>query len=151
MALDAYSAMASMEIELVELKKNKKVDEKRIRNRILDEYDSLMDELVREISVLRHRFHEYQISNFNDVMNIMSDSKKEQLMVMLKDDGLNQPLKNAITTILKHDEQLNDFREQNFELRMTVLKIRSMFTMKEQGMKSFYQAKVDFANASFEN
>ncbi|KAJ3313302.1 hypothetical protein HDV04_002286 [Boothiomyces sp. JEL0838] len=142
MALDAYSAMASMEIELVELKKNKKVDEKRIRNRILDEYDSLIDELVREISVLRHRFHEYQISNFNDVMNIMSDSKKEQLMVMLKDDGLNQPLKNAIATILKHDEQLNDFREQNFELRMTVLKIRSMFTMKEQGMKSFYQAKL---------
>ncbi|KAJ3322787.1 hypothetical protein HDV06_002648 [Boothiomyces sp. JEL0866] len=128
--------------EINMLKKNRKVDEKRIRNRILDEYDSLIDELVREISVLRHRFHEYQISNFNDVMNIMSDSKKEQLMVMSKDDGLNQPMKNAIATILKHDEQLNDFREQNFELRMTVLKIRSMFTMKEQGMKSFYQAKL---------
>ncbi|KAJ3269943.1 hypothetical protein HDV01_000789 [Terramyces sp. JEL0728] len=119
-----------------------KVDEKRIRNRILDEYDSLIDELVREISVLRHRFHEYQISNFNDVMNIMTDSKKEQLIVMSKDDGLNQSMKSAIATILKHDEQINDFREQNFELRMTVLKIRSMFTMKEQGMKSFYQAKL---------
>jgi hypothetical protein len=142
LALDAYSAMASMEVELIEAKKNRKVDEKRIRNRILEEYDSLVDELVREIAILRNRFHEYQISNYNDIMNIISESKKEQLMTMKTDESLTVAMRNVISSILKHDEEIDQFRQQNYELKMTVLKIRSMFTMREQGAKSFYQGKV---------
>ncbi|KAJ3000741.1 hypothetical protein HDV02_003543 [Globomyces sp. JEL0801] len=141
-ALDAFTAMASMEVELIELRKNRKVDEKRIRNRILEEYDSLVDDLVREIGVLRNRFREYQISNFNEVMVIMSESKKERLLTMEKDEGLTTSMRDAISTILKHDAEMQLLQVQNSELRMTVSKIRSMFTMKEQGLKSFFTSKI---------
>ncbi|KAJ3307179.1 hypothetical protein HDV03_002690 [Kappamyces sp. JEL0829] len=142
LAFDAYTAMSTMEVELAEARKNKKVDEKRIRSRILEEYDSLVDELVREISILRNRFREYQVSNFNEIVNIILESKTEHLLVMEKNENLTLSMRNAITTILKHDAEIKRYQEQNFELKMTILKIRSMFTMKEQGAKSFFQSKL---------
>ena len=116
LALDAFTAMASMEVELAGLRKTKKIDEKRIRNKILDEYDSLFDELVREISILRNRFREYQVSNYNEVMNIMAESKMEHLMTLENNENLTVPLRNAVTAAMKHDEELKSYQEQNFEL-----------------------------------
>jgi hypothetical protein len=120
LALDAFTAMASMEVELAGLRKSKKIDEKRIRNKILDEYDTLVDELVREIAILRNRFREYQVSNFNEVMNIMAESKMEHLMTLENNENLTIPMRSAVTAAMKHDEELKKYQEQNFELKMTV-------------------------------
>jgi transposase len=142
LARDAYLAMSTMEMELAEAKKLRKNEERRIRSKILEEYDSLVNELVREISILRNRFHEYQIGNFNEIMNIISESKKEQLVIMANDDSLDEAMKKVIRTIQNHDQQIDALRKQNFELRMTVLKIRSMFSMREQGARSYFQSQV---------
>lgn len=120
LALEAYTSMASMEVELAEARRNKRVDEKRIRNKILDEYDSLVDELVREISILRNRFREYQVSNFNEILNIMSESKTEHLVSMESNENLTLAMRNAISTIIKHDQQMKSYQDQNYELKMTV-------------------------------
>lgn len=141
-ALDAFTSMATMEVELVEARKTRKVDERRIKNKILDEYDSLVNELVREIAILRNRFREYQLSNLNDIQIIMTESKAEHLVTMETNENLSSAMRNAISTILKHDEEIKSYCEDNFELKMTILKLRSMYTMKDQGAKSSFQAKV---------
>jgi hypothetical protein len=118
--MDAYINMASLEVEVAELKKNRRIDEKRIRVKILNEYDSLVEELVREIAILRHRFHEYQLGNFNDVMTIITESKKEKLLTMKDDESFTLDMRNQISSILRHEEEINKIKTQNFELKMTV-------------------------------
>jgi hypothetical protein len=120
LAFDAFTAMAQMEVELAEARKNKKIDEKKIRNKILEEYDTLVDELVREIAILRNRFKEYQVSNFNEILNIIAESKTEHLIGMEKNENLTPALRAAISTIIKHDAEIKTYQGQNFELKMTV-------------------------------
>ncbi|XJO74599.1 hypothetical protein BDV3_005400 [Batrachochytrium dendrobatidis] len=139
LALDTYAELASMSVELNELRKNRKIDERKIRNRIIHEYDSLVEDLVKEIGVLRHRFHEYQIGSLNDVMNIMAEAKKEQLMITTQNDDLPPTLRATADSMIQHEQQLATFREQNHELKMTVLKLRSIFGMKEQALKCTFE------------
>nr|KAJ3423215.1 Aminoacyl tRNA synthase complex-interacting multifunctional protein 1 [Polyrhizophydium stewartii] len=141
-ALETFSEMASMSVELNEMRKSRKIDERKLRNKIIDEYDDLVQELTKEIGVLRHRFREYQIGNLNDVMNIMAEAKKEQLIVMTQNEELPLGMREAAEAMIQHEEQLASLREQNHELKMTVLKIRSMFTMKEQALKCYYERKL---------
>lgn len=129
LSLDAQTAMASMEVELAEARKNKRIDEKRLRNKILDEYDSLVDELVREISILRNRFREYQVSNFNEVMNIMAESKKEHLISMENNENLTFAMRNAVTAAMKHDQEMKRYQDENFELKMTVIFKKSLINI----------------------
>ncbi|KAI8906770.1 hypothetical protein EDD86DRAFT_192926 [Gorgonomyces haynaldii] len=142
LAVDAFAEMASMEVELNELRKSRKVEERRIRNKIIDEYDSLVQELVREIAVVNGRFHEYQISNFNDIMNIMAESQKEQLGIMAANVDLPDSMREVANSIMEHQTQLEEYRQQNHDLKLTVLKIRSMFLMKEQALKAFFDSKL---------
>jgi hypothetical protein len=140
--MQANEAMSKMEGELKDLRKSRKVEEKRIRNRILDEYDSLVQELVKEIAVVKGRFHQYQISNLNDIMNIMGESQKEQLGIMSANMDLPPTMREVANSILAHQEQITEYRQQNHELKMAVLKIRSLFLMKEQALTAFFDGKV---------
>eukprot|EP00842_Homolaphlyctis_polyrhiza_P006956 jgi/Hompol1/84/HPOL_002445-RA len=142
MSLDVFAEMATMSVELNELKKSRRVDERKMRNKIVEEYEDLMQELVREIGVLRHRFREYQIDNLNDVMNIMAEAKKEQLIIMTRNEELPLGMRETAERIIGHEEQLAALREQNHELKMTVLKIRSMFLMKEQALKCSFDRQL---------
>lgn len=120
LATDANESMINMQGELHGLRKSRRVDEKRIRNRILEEYDSLVHELVKEIAVLQGRFREYQISNFNEIMNVMSESQKEQLGIMSANMNLPNTIREVANSISMHQEQISEYRQQNHELKMTV-------------------------------
>ena len=119
-ALESFLELSSISVELNELRKNRKIDEKKIRNKILDEYDSLVQELVNEIGVLQNRFHEYQLGNLTEVMNIMSEAKKEQLVVVTNNEELPDGLRDAAAAILSHEDEIAQLRDQNHELKMTV-------------------------------
>ncbi|KAH6596262.1 hypothetical protein BASA50_005306 [Batrachochytrium salamandrivorans] len=135
LALDAHNELTRTSVELNELRKNRKVDEHKLRGRIMNEYDGLVLELVKEIGVLRHRFHEYQIGNLNDVTSLIAEAKKEQLMIMTKNEDLPQSLRATADLMIQHEIDLSSLRDQNHELKMTILKLRSMFSMKEFASK----------------
>lgn len=131
-----------MEGELRDLRKSRRVEEKRIRNRIIDEYDSLVRELVKEIAIIQGRFREYQISNFNEIMRIMAESQNEQLGIMAQNMELPSTIREVSNSILAHQEQIDGYRQQNYELKMTILKIRSLYLMKEQALTAYFDRKV---------
>ena len=141
-SFDIMTSLASTSCELNELKKARRIDEKKIRNRIIDEYDELVQELVNEITVLRNRFHEYQINNFNEVMMIMAESKKQELHKLVKNQELPETMRHSAQTMIKQENEVVDLRNENHELQMTLLKIRSMYTMKEQALKTLYDKKI---------
>lgn len=131
-----------MEVELFDLRKTRKLEEKRVRSRILDEYDGLIQALVKEIAVVKGRFHEYQVSNLNDIMNVMSEAQREQLGFMATNMNLPESMRDVATSILAHQEQIQELRQQNQEFKLTILKIRSLFMMKEQALKAHFDGKV---------
>ena len=117
---DFLEQLASANTELEELRKYKKVDEKRIRAKIIDEYDDLVQELVNEITVLRNRFREYQTNNFNQVMQIMSESKKSELFKLSNIENIPESVHDQAIKMISEENQIMDLRKESHELQMTV-------------------------------
>ena len=65
-----------MSEELSELKKQRKLEEKKMREKIIDEYDNLVRELVQELHIMHKKFNEYRINTVNEVKEIMRYSSK---------------------------------------------------------------------------
>ena len=118
------------------------MDEKKLRAQMVEEYDDLVQELVNEITVVRNRFREYQLNNFNEVMIIMAEAKKAELWQLSKNQELPQVIRDKAKALIKQENEVVDLRNENHELQMTLLKIRSMFTMKEQSLKTMFNKKV---------
>ncbi|KAI8912985.1 hypothetical protein DFJ77DRAFT_63797 [Powellomyces hirtus] len=138
---DLHAEFASTSVELADLRKQRRTDERRIRNRILDEYDDLVQELVMEINVLRNRFSEYRVNTFQEVMSIMSEAKKDELHVVLNNEEMPANMKESARWMIKHEEKTQALRQENHELKMTLLKVRSMYIIKEQSLRSIYEKK----------
>ncbi|KNC95831.1 uncharacterized protein SPPG_09577 [Spizellomyces punctatus DAOM BR117] len=138
---ELHADFATTSVELTELRKHRRIDERKIRNRILDEYDDLVQELVMEINVLRNRFSEYRVNTFQEVMNIMGEAKKEELQVVVDNREMPQNMKDSARWMIKHEEEAQDLRQENHELKMTLLKVRSMYVIKEQSLRSMYEKK----------
>jgi hypothetical protein len=139
---DIMAEMASISCEIKEIRKSRKIDEKKMRAQMIEEYDGLVQELVNEITVVRNRFREYQLNNFNEVMLIMTEAKKAELWQLSKNQELPQAIRDKAKGLIKQENEVVNLRSENHELQMTLLKIRSMFTMKEQSLKTMFSKKV---------
>jgi len=120
----------------------RKVDEKKLRQQMVDEYDDLVQELVNEITVVRNRFREYQLNNFNEVILIMAEAKKAELWALFKNEELPEQIRDKVKSLIKQENEVVDLRNENHELQMTLLKIRSMYSIKEQSLKTMFLRKV---------
>ncbi|TPX51275.1 hypothetical protein SeLEV6574_g00407 [Synchytrium endobioticum] len=130
-------------VELNDLRKARRLDEKKLRNRIVDEYDDLMAELVMEVNLLRQRFAEYRVGTVQEVMDIMSETKKEELGTLITSKSeLPMAMRKSAEVAIQHEEEIAELREDNHELKMTILKFRSMNTIKEQAIRSAYEKKI---------
>lgn len=120
MSFDILEELAAANTAVEELQKSKKIEEKRIRAKIIDEYDDLVQELVNEITVLRNRFREYQTNNFNQVMQIMSESKKSELFKLSTIDDIPVSVQDTARRMISEENQIMDLRKETHELQMTV-------------------------------
>ncbi|KAJ3056732.1 hypothetical protein HK097_004593 [Rhizophlyctis rosea] len=131
-----YTELSTISAELNDLRKHRRIDEKKLRNRIIDDYDDLVHELVSEINVLRARFSEHRISTAQEVMEILSEVKKEALLTVAENRELPEEMRRAAVEGGRREESFIEWREDNHELRMVLLKLRSMFNLKEHSMRS---------------
>ena len=116
---DLLAELCSISCELTELKKSRKIDEKKLRQKIVDEYDDLVQELANEIIVLQNRFHEYQMNNFNEVMLIMAESKEAELKKVAKNENLPVGMRDTASRMIEQEIQEVDFRNENHEVFFT--------------------------------
>ena len=117
---DIIEELAAANNKVEQLQKERKIEEKRIRAKIVDEYDDLVQELVNEITVLRNRFREYQTNNFNQVMQIMSESKRSELFKLLNTDDVPDAVHETALKMISEENQIMDLRKETHELQMTV-------------------------------
>lgn len=117
---DIIEELAAANNKVEQLQKERKIEEKRIRAKIVDEYDDLVQELVNEITVLRNRFREYQTNNFNQVMQIMSESKRSELFKLLNSNDVPDAVHETALKMISEENQIMDLRKETHELQMTV-------------------------------
>ncbi len=117
---DIIEELAAANNKVEQLQKERKIEEKRIRAKIVDEYDDLVQELVNEITVLRNRFREYQTNNFNQVMQIMSESKRSELFKLLNVNDVPDAVHETALKMISEENQIMDLRKETHELQMTV-------------------------------
>ncbi|KAJ3291858.1 hypothetical protein HK104_005749 [Borealophlyctis nickersoniae] len=134
-----YTELSTISVDLNDLRKSRRIDEKKLRLRIIDEYDDLVNQLVSEINVLRNRFSEYRINTVNEVLGIMTGVKREELMAVVANREIPGGMRDRMRVLVEADDALADLRGENHELKMTLLKVRSMFVMKELALRSMYE------------
>ncbi|KAJ3415446.1 hypothetical protein HDV05_004888 [Chytridiales sp. JEL 0842] len=139
---DIYSEMAALAVEVNDLRKSRRVDERKLRNKIIDEYDDMVGELVMENQVIRNRFNEYRTNTVHEVLGIISETKKEELTIIAKSQEIPDVIRKSAERSIKHEEEISVIKEDIHELNMTLLKVRSMYSLKEQSLRSAFEKKL---------
>jgi hypothetical protein len=80
----------------------------------------MVSELVMENHVLRNRFNEYRTNTVHEVMGIFAETKKEELEQVEKAEEIPEEFRNSIRKTIKYEEMMNNLKEDNHELQMTV-------------------------------
>ncbi|KAJ1556202.1 hypothetical protein HK096_001018, partial [Nowakowskiella sp. JEL0078] len=120
MTFDMLDQLSNTSIELQELRKARNSNEKKIKKKLIEEYENLISELVAEISQIRSRFIDYRIQTSNEVLLIMSETKKEELESFVRNPEIPQAIK-ATAEIALQNEKINfELQDENSQLKMTV-------------------------------
>lgn len=140
--LSFLTDMSTISIELADLKKSKKAEEKKIRQAVVNDYDQLVRELVNELNVMCDRFNEYRVTTVQEVMNIMSEAKREEMGVIVDTMDVNKYIKQQASNAIAQEEALQHFRTENYELKATLMKMRSMYNLKETALRASFDKKL---------
>ena len=119
-ASEIFLDTAALNIELCDLRQAKKTEEKKLRQEIINEYESLVKDLVQEIQVLGKRFNEFRTNTVKQVMDIITESKTEDLMKCVEKEGITEEFRERVTKDVAHEQELKTLRDENHELKMTV-------------------------------
>ena len=120
MAQDISCDTASLSIELVDLRKEKKADAKKIRQMVTEEYECLVKDLVAQVSLLGNRLNEFRSTTMKQVMDIITDSKREEMECIEAEVSMPVELRQKMTHVLGYEEELAKLKNENHECRMTV-------------------------------
>ena len=115
-----YADLGNLSVELADLRKTRRIEERKLRNRIIDEYDEMVSELVMENHVLRNRFNEYRTNTVREVFGIIAETKKEELEKVEATEEIPEPLRIAVRKTINYEDMMNNLKEDNHELQMTV-------------------------------
>jgi hypothetical protein len=126
---DIYSELASLAVENNELRKSRRVEERKLRIRIIDEYDDMVGELVMENHVIRNRFNEYRTNTVHEVMGIIAETKKEELSIIAKSPEIPEVMRKSAEKSIKFEEQMAIMKEDIHELSMTVSYMPFIFSL----------------------
>jgi hypothetical protein len=140
--LSFLADMAAINIELADLKKSKRADENNIRQAVVDDYDELVRELVNELNVMCDRFNEYRVNTVQEVMNIMSEAKREEMGIIVNSMDVNKYIKQQASNSIAQEESLQKYKTENFELKSTLMKMRSMYNLKETALRASFDKKL---------
>ncbi|KAJ3128094.1 hypothetical protein HK098_005148 [Nowakowskiella sp. JEL0407] len=127
---------------LAHLQASKKIDEKKLKSKIMREYEDLVGELVREINVSKSRFLEFRVQLVTEVLSLMSEVKREDLGGVVKDQGIPESLKSWLSEAAIKEEEMKDLIEENRELKVSNIKMRSFYALKEQALRASFSQKI---------
>ncbi|KAI8608227.1 hypothetical protein BC830DRAFT_1156088, partial [Chytriomyces sp. MP71] len=139
---DIYADLASKSVEINDLRKSRKLEEKRVRNKITEEYDDLVTELVLDNHIIRNRFNEYRTNTVQEMLGIIAETKKEELVQLTESPEMPLELKQSALRTIEHDDIVKALKDELHEINMTLLKVRTMYTIKEQALRSNFAKKI---------
>ncbi|KAJ3015420.1 UNVERIFIED_CONTAM: hypothetical protein HDU68_012744 [Siphonaria sp. JEL0065] len=117
---DIYAELASKSVEINDLRKSRRIDEKKIRSKVIDEYDDLVSELVMENHVMRNRFNEYRTNTVQEMVGIIAETKREELVQLTESAEIPDQLKTSAQRTIEHDEAIKELNDELHEVNMTM-------------------------------
>lgn len=96
------------------------------------------------------RFNEYRVSTVQEVLSIMSEAKKEEMVltchnaqhIVVNSMDVNKYIKQQAKNAIENEDILQKYKTENYELKMTLMKMRSMYTLKETALRTSFDKKV---------
>eukprot|EP01135_Chromosphaera_perkinsii_P001678 Nk52_evm55s208 gene=Nk52_evmTU55s208 len=132
-----YGKLTEMERAFSELKTEVKAETRA-------EYEDLVQGLSSQSFALRNRFQEYRGTLYEDVLDGLTEARKEAL-IKLKQVSFRRSKEDKEREILEVEEAEEDGRDlasENSALWTVVLKLKTMNEMKQLGLRSLYEKKI---------
>ncbi|ORX80135.1 hypothetical protein BCR32DRAFT_269023 [Anaeromyces robustus] len=129
-----------------------KIEKKRIKEKVLNEYKELVKELVEKFIALKQQFNDYRISTKQETLKIMNESKNENLKKVIKSEMMPENLIEVSKKILINDEIINNYKDEINELKymntkmrafyiLLINKIKTQCKMEKRNLKDSYKKK----------
>jgi hypothetical protein len=112
-----------------EQKENYKLERKKIKEKITNEYKELVQELVEKFLALKQQFSDYRMQTKQETIKIMNESKVNNLRKVIKSEMMPDSLVNSSRITLSYEEKINSLNEEINELKYTNMKMRAFFML----------------------
>ncbi|KAI8813737.1 hypothetical protein BJ742DRAFT_377219 [Cladochytrium replicatum] len=139
---DISVAHALLAVELNDLRKARRVDEKKIRLKVIEEYEELVSELLSELNFVRNRFSEFRTNAVSEILMIMSEAKKEELKSLIINQEIPHSMKSSTEAAVFREEHISELLDQISTLKMALKKYRAFSILKENTVKNAYEKKM---------
>ena len=108
------------------------------------EYEDLVQGLSSQSFALRNRFQEYRGILYEDVLDGLTEARKEAL-VKLKSVSFRrskEEKEKETFEVIEAEEDVRDLASENSALWTVVLKLKTMNEMKQLGLRSLYEKRI---------
>lgn len=150
-ATNWYVEMGNLSHKLAEVTRQKAVDEKRIRNKVVQEYDELVSYLVQQNTQKDYAFEEFKVSVLGKVQQTVLEQKREQLK-LAADACKPDPIADKLVNAAKVEQEKIELEQAVADYKQILLKQQCFGKLKDAAISQYYQKQLsrvtfDLANA----
>eukprot|EP00163_Fabomonas_tropica_P027994 TRINITY_DN5572_c0_g1_i1.p1 TRINITY_DN5572_c0_g1~~TRINITY_DN5572_c0_g1_i1.p1 ORF type:complete len:2221 (+),score=691.16 TRINITY_DN5572_c0_g1_i1:420-7082(+) len=113
-----------------------------LRESVMRDYEDLVRDLTLQLVLTKSKFKEYRTQVYQDMLGNLFDVKKEALMKMVEAGSAPLELKRKTWKIARMEDAQNQLKEENTELKKTILKLRTIHQMRDIATRATYEKKM---------
>eukprot|EP01028_Stygiella_incarcerata_P014071 TRINITY_DN899_c0_g1_i5.p2 TRINITY_DN899_c0_g1~~TRINITY_DN899_c0_g1_i5.p2 ORF type:complete len:1039 (+),score=361.27 TRINITY_DN899_c0_g1_i5:3665-6781(+) len=118
-----------------------------LREKVKDEFEEKIQGLERELMVSRGKFDEYRTYLYREMQNNLMEVKKEAMLKMVESESAPLELKRKALKIARFDDELNRIKEENMELKKTIMKMQMFHKLRSAATSGKYERRLRRATA----
>lgn len=113
--------------------------ERELRQQVQQEFQEKMQRMDRELMVTRGKFDEYRTYLYREMQNNLMEIKKEAMLKMVESENAPLELKRKALKIARFDDEISRLKEENLELKRTILKARMLGQLRQNVLRSHFE------------
>jgi hypothetical protein len=116
--------------------------ENNVRQQVRLEYEEKVAELQRQLLLTQGQYKSYQKRLYRDMQVSLEEIKRNAMLSVGRMESAPLHMKRQALKIAISDDELNTLKDQNNELRQTIVKTKLWFEMKALRMKAAFEKRM---------
>ncbi len=134
---------------VVELRTLLATQEPKIREQMRSEWQTRVDALENDLQLVRNQFSSYKAETTTSLIAGLHDVRSEAMAAMTN-QSTPFDIKRTVLVAASHDRELAQAGQQADQLKIMMLRMKSMFDIKEKKLRTQYEAELQAARVKLQ-